>query len=98
MILDIHPEAHQDAQDAYDFYFAREPDAATNFVLRLEAVLKAILERPARFPRYKLGTRRALLRRYPHQVIYQLDAEAQTVRVLAVVHLKKRPDSWTARL
>lgn len=51
MILDIHPEAHQDAQDAYDFYHEREPDAATNFVLRLEAVLLSILERPLRFPR-----------------------------------------------
>lgn len=98
MTLEIHPKAYLDAQATYDLYFAKDPSLAEDFTAKLEAVLLAVLKQPARFHPYKFGTRRALLKRFSHQVIFHHDEVSSVIRVLAVAHTSRRTAYWRDRL
>lgn len=95
MILWIHPEATREAQEAYDYYYEREPRAAEGFADALWKATRRVLAAPLESPRYRAGTRRALLNRFPYQVIFRLTPER--IEILAVAHTARRA-YWLRRL
>lgn len=48
----FHPNAAQEAEDAYDWYVARNPDAAHAFRDELQHAVDAVAERPETWPRH----------------------------------------------
>lgn len=88
--------AQVELDDAIRYYNAEFPDLGDAFLVE---TLSAI-DRVQRFPDawHPLGedTRRCRLRRFPYGVIYCMDGE--TLLVVAVANLHRRPDYWKDRL
>jgi plasmid stabilization system protein ParE len=100
MRLILRPEAKRDFAEAAHWY---ETHAALgeDFIAAVTAVLDDIERFPERYPAPHTyhGPRnihRALVRRFPYAVIYELLPDR--ARVAAIVHAKRHPDTWLNRI
>src|SRR2546428_740909 len=95
------PETVSELAEAAAWCESREPGLASRFIEEVEQVLPTIGARPRSFARLldtaaDLIVRRALLPRFPFALVFtELDAE---VRILAIVHAKRRPGYWLYRV
>jgi plasmid stabilization system protein ParE len=97
----IEPEAKQELAAAPAWYEERREGLARQLVDEVDAVFAAMARRPGRFPSYprvtpELGVPRAAARRFPYSIAFV--ELVGVVRVLAVVHEKRRPGYWAGRL
>ena len=97
----LEPDADAELTETAAWYEARSPGLGTRFLDEVEALLRAVAQQPAAFP--KLATtrpdpevRRALLHRFPFAVVYFVTGRA--VRVVAVAHARREPRYWLHRL
>lgn len=95
MSLRFHPAAVEEIQDAYDFYFDKDPVVAADFLAQVDQGIEAVSGTPLRFPKFAHGTRRKLFRKFPHQLIYII--REQEILILAVAHPRKKPNYWAGR-
>ena len=92
----VHPLAEAEADEAFEWYWARSKPAALGFHAALRAAFSTLRKSPRTAAPYLHGTRRILLRQYPFSVIYrELLSEIQ---IIAVAHAKRRPGYWDKRL
>lgn len=92
----FHDEAREEYVESYIWYFERGVHIADAFEHELERAMKAVLEKPERWPVY-IGTwRRALLRRFPFGIIYGM--RDGMLIIIAVMHTRRRPGYWKNRL
>jgi toxin ParE1/3/4 len=94
------PEVHDELAEAADWYDSRRPGLGSELLDEIAAILPAVSERPRSFPRLlpfddRLEIRRALLVRFPYAVVFLV--RDHEIRVLAVAHVKRRPDYWINR-
>ena len=94
-LVEIHPDAIQEAASAVEWYAARSLEAAEAFTVELDRAIEIISESPERWPTYLHGTRRYLLRRFPFAVVYRV--RPSMVQVVAISHGKRRPGYWRKR-
>jgi plasmid stabilization system protein ParE len=94
-------EAEQEFEASALWYRARRPGLGDEFFAEVEAALQRVVETPEAFapapgvaPRF--GVRRAPVRRFPYYLVF-LERESE-IRVLAVVHARRRPGYWKHRL
>ena len=95
--LVIHPEAAAEARRVRLWYEARSTSAARNFARKLEVAIDHILDGPEGWPFIDEPYRRYLMHRFPFGLIYRYDSDGDTVTILAVAHLKRRPGYWADR-
>jgi len=91
----LHPEAADEAEEAYRWYRERSQTAAMAFRTRLRQSIVLIAEAPERHRRYLHGTRRILLPRFPYLVVYRIADDG--IEVVAVAHGRRRPGYWRDR-
>jgi plasmid stabilization system protein ParE len=91
----IHPGAESDYEDGLFWYFDRSVEAADRFESAFDEAIEAIRSSPAMFPFCDDAHRFVLLKRYPYRLVYRWDGE--TVHVIAVAHMKRRPGYWSDR-
>jgi toxin ParE1/3/4 len=74
-------------------YYSREASAevALDFQSKLKAVTDRIKHWPQAFPLIDKEVRRAILSKFPFQVVYRIES-SDRVRILAVRHHKQNPD------
>ena len=74
-------------------YYTLEAGAgiAWDFHSELKAVTERIKQGPMSFPLIHTVIRRAILKKFPFQVVYRIESENR-VRILAVRHHKQNPD------
>jgi plasmid stabilization system protein ParE len=94
------PEASQEVREAAVRYESRSPGLGARFLDELEGILPQVGQSPESYPRHpftqkRLGIRRALLRRFPYEIVFRFDGKAVTV--LAVAHTARRPAYWRGR-
>jgi plasmid stabilization system protein ParE len=94
--LIVRPEAEAEMTEAYGWYEDRMAGLGSEFLLCVDAVFKAVLRAPERYPRIHRVVRRALTRRFPYEVFFVEDAER--VVVLSVFHAKRNPKRWQGRV
>jgi toxin ParE1/3/4 len=94
--LEFHPEALAELERAKAWYEAQRPDLGESFFQEITTAVSRIREAPNTWPEYRQGTRRFLVHRFPFAVIYC--QRATSLLVMAVMHLKRRPGYWQARL
>ena len=94
-LVEIHPDAIQEAAAAVEWYAARSQRTAEAFTVELDRAVEVISQSPERWPAYLHGTRRYLLRRFPFAVVYRVGPS--TVQVVAISHGKRRPGYWRER-
>lgn len=94
--IQFHPDARQEALDAYSWYDERSANAAEAFRLELERAGKAIRDAPNRWATYLHGTRCFLMKRYPFIVVYRTTTER--IESVAIAHRRRKPGYWSSRL
>jgi toxin ParE1/3/4 len=97
MKLVVLPAARQEIDDAVSYltHNAR-PGSATHFIDAIELAVRQIVEFPNASPKVWRTYRRCLLRSFPYQLIYRL--EADEIVIYAVAHQSRRPGYWRKRL
>ncbi len=68
------------------------------FTEAVEAGVAAILKTPDRCQQVGGGVRIFRLKRFPYYIFYRYNERGQHVRIVAVMHHKRRPDYWRERL
>lgn len=91
----LRPEAEQDVAEAAQWYEANEPGLGAQFVDQVQSTINTIAEQPSAFTEIHKSVRRALVRRFPFGVFYQLDKDG--VMVIAVLHGSRHPRTWKER-
>ena len=93
--LVLRPEAEAEMAEAFAWYEGRLPGLGADFLVAADAVFRNIQRNPLQYPEIHRGVRRALLRRFPYQVLFIVGDRC--VAVLAVFHAKRNPRRWQER-
>jgi len=93
--VDFEPHAERDIAEAADWYDEQRLGLGDVFLDAVEAAIDRIADTPLAFPREDGETRRAILRRFPYQVYYQLRADH--LLIIAIMHTSRHPDHWRSR-
>jgi plasmid stabilization system protein ParE len=90
------PAARQDIADALAWYEQQASGLGLEFLRCVEATLLALQRHPLMYPAVLTHYRRALVRRFPYVIFY--DVEPERTVVYAVFHCSQDPSKWKARL
>jgi plasmid stabilization system protein ParE len=93
--LILRPEARVDLREVAFWYNEQGAGLGERFVEDLERIFERISENPRQFPRVDQTVHCALLRQFPYKVYFRLHKES--VRVLAILHQRRHPDTWRQR-
>lgn len=91
----LRPEAEQDVAEAALWYEVNEPGLGAQFVDQVQATLSTVAEQPSAFTAVHKTVRRALVKRFPFGVFYQVVKDG--VIVIAVLHGSRHPRAWKER-
>lgn len=89
-------EAERDVITHYNWYEDREPGLGEDFLRCVEACVLRIQRNPRLYPTVVDELRRALVRRFPFEIFYEL-AE-NSIFIYSVFHSSQDPKKWRARL
>lgn len=78
------------------YYERQSVGLGHDFLDEIEHVLSRLSEFPKSGKQMGNGVRRRLARRFPFAVLYM--EEAEQIVVMAVMHLRQRPDYWQQRI
>ena len=90
-----HPEAAQELESAALWYEERQPGLGEDFLGEYQATLRRILAAPERWHRIQGDNHKLNLHRFPYAIVYSVHVD--TLRIKAVMHLRRRPFYWKHR-
>lgn len=90
------PAARNELRDAVDYYNDQYAGLGYEFGAEVRRTIARILRFPSAWPLLSSNTHRCLTNRFPYGVIYQFTDKE--LFVVAVMHLKRRPDTWKNNL
>ena len=93
--LRLHDAADVELNEAADYYDLESPGLGDVFLEQVEKGFRRIREHPDAAAEVAPGIRKLVLTRFPFAIIYA--TRADTVRVLAIAHQRKRPYYWRSR-
>ena len=91
----VRPLAEADLEQAANWYDEEQAGLGSRLLSDVDQVFERIRERPQQFPAVSGHIRRALLHTFPYAVYFRETDE--TIRVLAVLHLRRRLGLWRVR-
>ena len=94
--LIVRPEAEEDIEDSALWYERRQQGLGARFLYEVDQLQNRIVDAPLQFPQIEKGVRRGLLRHFPYGTYFTNDADR--IVILAVLHLRRHPDTWRHRL
>jgi toxin ParE1/3/4 len=95
MIFSFHELAEQELNDAAQYFEREQGGLGAAFIADVRRCTEAILAHPEAGLVVRGRVRRRLCRRLPHGVLYSI--RPGTVRVLAVMNLRRHPTYWVGR-
>jgi plasmid stabilization system protein ParE len=93
--LRLTPEAELDLDEAHLWYQAQAPGRAADFVAAVNSCVTSIRRHPEAYQMVDPTMRRALLRRFPYAVFYEIGPVE--IMVYAVFHCARNPRAWKRR-
>lgn len=91
----FHRLAELELLEAAEYFDRKRPGLGTSFIDAVEACVAGIMEFPQAGARLEKGVRRRVVARFPYGVLYAVKPDQ--IRVLAVMHAKRRPMYWSDR-
>ena len=88
--------AQRELDDAVAWYNEQVIGLGLEFLDELDRAVRRVLAFPLSYPEIEPGIRRCRLARFPYGLIYGVDDE--TVIIVAVAHLHRRPRYWIDRI
>jgi plasmid stabilization system protein ParE len=89
------PEARDELRAAQDWYEARSEGLGLEFARAVDGIVAAIARAPLTFPQVHGPVRRALMRRFPYQVLFLPEGDAFVI--VACFHHRRDPLGWRSR-
>ena len=96
MIFRFTPEADAELTEARQWYSHHRKELDLEFMQCIEVALSRIQSNPRLFPVVYGGLRRAVVRRFPFAILYEVEAEE--IQIIAVFHSRRDPDVWKSRV
>lgn len=93
--LRLTPEAEFDLDEAHLWYHRQAPGLAANFLATVNASIASIQRHPEAYALVDPTTRRALVRRFPYAIFYEVGATE--IVVYAIFHGARDPRAWKRR-
>ncbi|MCH7564105.1 MAG: type II toxin-antitoxin system RelE/ParE family toxin [Gemmatimonadetes bacterium] len=91
----VHPAALAELAEPVSFYEERASGLGRDLLEEVERVLDLILENHEVAAIFEAPYRRYVCRRFPFSVVYR--PVSNSVRVLAIMHQRRRPGYWKTR-
>jgi plasmid stabilization system protein ParE len=89
------PAARLELLEAYNYHEEQQVRLGHDFAVEVSEAVKEIVRHPLACPPRVGGTRRCRLKRFAYGIVYRvLKTE---IRVLAIMHLHRRPGYWRGR-
>ena len=92
---EFHRLADRELNGAAQYYELENPGLGSSFLKEVDRCLQLIEEHPAAGMILRDSVRRRLLRRFPYALLYKI--KPSSIRILAVMNLKRRPTYWVGR-
>jgi hypothetical protein len=92
----FHPDAAAEFDSAVEYYEQFQEGLGFEFSEEVYATITRIIQYPDAWSALSKNSRRCLVNRFPYGVIYQI--RSQSLRIIAVAHLNRRPSYWKERL
>ena len=92
------PEAKADVADAYLWYEDQCLGLGMEFLRCVEAALLSIQRTPLIYPMVEETYRRALVRRFPFAIFFEIDDSENLCIVYSVFHCSQDPEKWRGRM
>ncbi len=96
MIVRFTPEADAELAEARQWYAHQREDLDLEFMQIVDEALSRIVSNPNLYPIVYLTLRRAVVRRFPFAIFYEVAADE--IQVVAVFHSRRDPKSWKSRV
>ena len=93
--LVVQRRAQTEIDEAFEWYRARSPQAAADFLDAVDRSIDAIVAAPEQFPVVRGRLRRVLLARFPYAVYFKV--YPRTISVVGVIHGNRHPNHWLQR-
>jgi toxin ParE1/3/4 len=93
--LRIHPEAQAELDGCAEYLEGVGRGLGRDFLLEARHLVDEILDYPESGSPYLHGTRRRIMTRFPHSLVYRLKEDQ--VLIVAVPHHRQRPAYWRNR-
>jgi plasmid stabilization system protein ParE len=94
-VVFLQPAEHE-MLDAAWYYEQQVTGLGDAFLVKVQAAARDIAEHPYRWPVIRVNIRRRLIHRFPYGLYYRV--EKDTIVILSVAHLHRRPTYWMGRL
>jgi hypothetical protein len=88
--------AEEEMLAAAAYYESRAIGLGVDFIRKVYSAVSDIEKHPGRWPIIDSGVRRRLVHRFPYAVLYKEDGNE--IVIVAVMHLRRRPDYWIERV
>jgi toxin ParE1/3/4 len=98
MTCGFEKEALEEYRETAAWYESQRPGLGAVFVDAVELSVKEILRDPERFQKVDTGLRVYRMKRFPYRLIFRWLEERQHVTIFVVMHIRRKPGYWTARL
>lgn len=95
MFISFHELAERELIEAAEYYEREQPGLGAAFIADVQRCTDAIVEHPTAGGKIRGRVRRRLCRRFRYGVLYSIRQDS--VRVLAVMNLRRRPAYWIGR-
>ncbi len=92
----FHPEAESEFLEAVNYYEECRTGLGHEFAVEIYAAIERIVAYPLAWPILEGQIRRLQTNRFPYGVLYTQDAD--TLYILAVMHLHRQPGYWKGRV
>ena len=93
--VSFHRLAERELTEAAQYYDSERPGLGAAFLNEIQRCIRSILDSPEAAPIVAGSVRRRLARRFPYAVLYSV--KPAEIRILAIMHLKRRPMYWVGR-
>jgi len=89
------PEAELDLIEAIRWYDERDQKLGDQLLRNLYRCIASIERNPRLYPLVHRQMRRALVRRFPFQILYEIESEE--IIIYAIFHSARDPEAWKRR-
>jgi plasmid stabilization system protein ParE len=88
--------AEDELTDAVSYYNEQGEGLGYEFAGEIKQTIARILRFPDAWVQISPRTRRCRTKRFPYGIVYQI--RGNTVLIVAVMHLRRHPDTWKSRV
>ncbi|MEX0769645.1 MAG: type II toxin-antitoxin system RelE/ParE family toxin [Balneolaceae bacterium] len=90
MILEYHPLAAFDLNEAIEFYNNRRNGLGDELRAEVYSAIERIVKNPYQYSSVKYEIRRHLIHRFPYSILYRV-TKSEHIRILVIRHHRRHP-------